>query len=56
MANPSSDQIVEQARQVRRKQVEDCARKAAKKIVKMSKLSEAAVIELLVREFEPLTQ
>jgi hypothetical protein len=58
MANPSSDQIVEQARQVRRKQVQDCSRRATKEILAKlptgSHLSEATVADLISREFEEL--
>jgi hypothetical protein len=60
MANPSSDQIVEQARQVRRKQVHDCSRRAAKKILakipKGPRLSEATLTDLISQEFEVLVR
>jgi hypothetical protein len=59
MPHQSSDDVVRQAREQRRKQIEDCSRRAAKKILvklKGSRLSEATLAELIAGEFEEMTR
>jgi hypothetical protein len=55
----SSDEVVWAAREKRRKQIEECARKAAKKIltkVKSARPTEATLAEMIAGEFEELTR
>jgi vacuolar-type H+-ATPase subunit H len=60
MPQQSSDDIVRNAREQRRKQIEDCSRRAAKKILgkipKGSHVSEATLAEWIAGEFEELTR
>jgi len=59
MPHESSDEVVRAAREQRRKQVEDCSRRAAKKILakmKGSRPSEATLAELIAGEFEELAR
>ncbi len=58
MPHESSDDVIRAARERRQKQVEDCSRRAAKKIlakIKGRHLSEATLAELIKTEFEELT-
>ncbi len=55
----TSDDVVRQAREQRRRQVEDCARRAAKKILsklKGSRPSAETLAQLIAGEFEELTR
>jgi len=59
MPHSSSDEVVRQAREQRQKQVAECAKRAAKKILakmKGSRPSEATLAELIAGEFEELTR
>jgi hypothetical protein len=56
---PSSDEVVRQYRDHRQKQVVECAKRAAKKILaklKSSRPTEAVLSELIAAEFEELTR
>lgn len=57
MPHESSDDVVRAAREQRHKQVEDCSRRAAKKILaklKAGKPSTEALAKLIASEFEEL--
>lgn len=57
MAPESSDDVVRHAREVRVKQIEDCSRRAAKKILakfKSGKPSTEILAKLIAAEFEEL--
>ena len=59
MPHESSDDVIRAARERRQKQIEDCSRRAAKKIltkIKGRQLSEATLAELIRSEFEELTR
>jgi vacuolar-type H+-ATPase subunit H len=59
MPHSSSDEVVRQARELRHKQVAECARRAAKKILakmKGGRPSEATLAEMIAGEFEELTR
>jgi hypothetical protein len=59
MPHQSSDDIVRAAREQRQKQVQECSRRAAKKILlklKGSPLSEATLAEWIAAEFEEMTR
>lgn len=59
MPHESSDDVIRAARERRQKQIEECSRRAAKKIfakMKSRQLSEATVAELITNEFEELTR
>jgi hypothetical protein len=59
MPHSTSDQVVWAAREKRRKQIEDCSRKAAKKILaklKGGRPTEATLTELIAGEFEELAR
>jgi len=55
----SSDEVVRAAREQRRKQIEDCSRRAAKKILtklKSARPMEETLAELIAGEFEESTR
>jgi len=59
MPHESSDDVIRAARERRQKQIEDCSRRAAKKIlakIKSGHLAEAKLAELIQGEFEELTR
>jgi len=54
----SSDEVIRNAREARRKQIEECSKRAAKKILaklKSTRPTEATLAELIAGEFEELT-
>jgi len=60
MPHESSDDVIRAARERRQKQIEDCSRRAAKRILakipRGSHLSEATLAELIAGEFEELSR
>jgi hypothetical protein len=58
MPDRSSDQVIQHAREVRRKQIEDCSSSAARNILaqlsKGSKPSADALTKLIAAEFDEL--
>lgn len=59
MTPESSDDVVRHAREVRAKQIEDCSRRAAQKIVakfKTGKISSDSLAKLIAEEFQELSR
>jgi vacuolar-type H+-ATPase subunit H len=59
MLHQSSDDVIRAAREQRQKQIQECSRRAAKKIlakIKGGRPSEATLAELIAGEFEELTR